>query len=376
MQKHTITTSTTLYKNHGADVGYWKVEVTDNAELKISHARTMLGKPTVRIVQCVGKNIGRANETSDLEQAFKEAEARVRKQKDKGYVDTIEEAGQPATNQLGTVLPMLATVFEKVKPASIDWDNAYAQVKLNGNRCIYSMGQLTSRGGKVIDLPHIVEGIHKLGLQDLVLDGELYIHGMPLQELNSLIRRPREASKQLQFHIFDVVSDQPYHIRHYPVRCITPHHLTIKAVQCSKVSSHAEALKLTDYWVANGYEGGILRHGTQGYEAGKRSRNLLKLKTYKDAEAEVIGHTIRDKAITVVDGVRTEYDIFVWVCKNPFGEGTFNVTAAGSHAEIHAQLPTASKQIGRELTFKYFELSKDNVPQQPIALHWRDEADV
>ena len=365
---------TRLFKNHGKSVGYWEISVTDNAELKISHAKTLDGNAVTRITAVAGKNIGRANETTPLEQAHKEMAARIQKQLDKGYVASMEEADADPVNAMGLEPPVLATVIEKVKPESIDWDTATLQPKLNGNRCLYKNGQLYSRGGKEIKLPHILNAIKTYGLDHLHLDGELYIHGVPLQHINSLIKDPRKESEALEYHIYDVVDTE----KSFHDRFITPLLFggtvpqgIIEFVDTVPVYNMDEVKDLDAEWVKEGFEGSILRHGTQGYEVGKRSRKLLKVKMYQDAEAEVIGYD--DRADNHVEGKDPLHN-FVWVCRNPFNpETTFEVTPQGSWVEVHEQRQSVGAFIGKQLKFKYFELSEARIPQQPVALGWRDE---
>lgn len=367
----------TLYKNHGKSIGYWTISITDQAELRIAHARTLDGKETVRIHPVEGKNIGRANETTPLEQAEMELQSRVKKQLDKGYVETAEQAELPVTNTLGFAKPVLATVLEKVNPGSIDWMNAYVQPKLNGNRCLYKDGQLYSRGGKVINLPHIVKAIEEAGLTHLHLDGELYLHGTPLQQLNSWIKKLQPDSEKLEYHIYDVVSEESFVERYlvqFELSCRITHedlnlHGPLWLTPTYTVLSLEEVLGYEADYLKQNYEGAILRHGTEGYETGKRSRKLLKVKTYKDAEAEVVGWV--ERTPNIIEG-QDPLKNFVWVCKNPFGDGTFELTAEGNWTSVHEQFFTADQQIGRILNFKYFELSEARLPQQPVALGWRE----
>ena len=369
--------TTRLYKNHGKAVGYWEISITDQAELKITHARSLDGKPVTRIHAVKPKNVGRSNETTPSQQAELEMASRIRKQLDRGYLrDEISVTAQgSATNALGLLLPVLATVYEKIKQTAICWVEACAQPKLNGNRALFAGGVLYSRGGKEFNLPHIVNAIEEAGLSGLHLDGEIYLHGMPLQEIRGLCSKLTPESEQLEYHIYDIVDVDSSFFRRFR-QCKLLHEAQLppsgplQIVETIPVSSHTELIALVHGWVRKGYEGGMLRFGQDGYETGKRSRKLLKLKTYTDAEAEVIGFERRSD--NIIAGKEPLID-FVWICKNPFGEGQFAAAAAGNWQEVHDQWPTAKDQIGRQLNFKYFELSNDRIPQQPIALDWRDE---
>lgn len=344
---------TTLYK----DKGFWSIEVTDNAELLIQHAKKLDGKVTSRITPVKPKNIGRANETTAFEQAELEMASRIKKQIDKGYCRTQEEAANYVS-----VAPVLATVLEKVTVK--DFSSAFLQPKLNGHRCLYRDGKLWSRGGKEIKLPHILEAIKEQGLGKLELDGELYVHGKPLQEIGSLIKRPREESVDVQYWIYDFPSERSFEERYYIRELSLIVNTPLEVTPTIRVKDLGIAKELTRHYEEDGYEGGILRVGTQGYEYGKRSRNLLKLKSYKDFEAKVIGHELA-KPNGALLSVR-------WICENPFGGESFKVLAQGTWEEVHEQAIAADDCIGKTLTLKYFELSSGNVPQQPIALHWKE----
>ena len=70
--------------------------------------------------------------------------------------------------------------------------NFYVQPKLNGVRALYHRGQMQSRGlsneeGKIWNTPviaHLLEELNKLIPPFLLTDGELYLHGKSLQQIN------------------------------------------------------------------------------------------------------------------------------------------------------------------------------------------------
>lgn len=356
---------TRLFKNHGKTVGFWEIEVTDEAYLKISHAKTLDGKVITKLTPVKGKNIGRANETSPLEQAEKELQSRVNKQLDRGYVMTLEEADKPASNLLGQLKPTLAVVYEKFNHEKLYWITAFIQRKFDGHRCMYSDGIIYSRGGKEINLPHIVEEIKRLGLEHYKLDGELYIHGVSLQKIGSLIKRPQEESLQIEYHVYDVVDQENQFVERFVTGLNIPDSSIIQKVGTMGVGSNEEALKVSREFVAEGYEGAIVRWGTQGYEPDKRSNKILKLKGYSEGEFEVI-----DWKEGLPNG---DLRVPVYLCKNHFGGEDFWVTAPGSWVEMDEQFNNIGKYIGKTLTVRYFNLSDDNVPMQGTAKGWRED---
>lgn len=366
----------TLYKNHGKTVGDWVISVlvepSGNAELLIRYSKKRGGEYVAKTVPVSGKNIGRSNETTPQQQALLEMESRINKQLDKGYVRTLAEAEQPATNGLGLKKPMLAQPIDKVKPESIDWENAYAQPKLDGHRCLVN-GIMYSRQGKEILLPHIREALGDYGLLDKGLDGELYVHGMMLQDIGSLVKKPREESKQLQYHVYDLMRDAPYSERRAELGKLIMEAeadgAPICLVDTYKATTRAELDTLHKRWIACGYEGSILRHGLAHYEDDKRSNSLLKVKDFTDTEFEVIG---------VERGTPNgSYEVPVWVCSNPGGltedDKTFKVTAQGAMQQKHEQWLMKHAFIGRQITVQHFGYSKNNVPLLPVALRWRED---
>lgn len=359
-----------LFKNAGKNVAYWEIDVTDVGELRISHAKSLDGKATTTLRQCEGKNIGRANETTPFEQATLEMESRIRKQIDKGYQYTMDAAAAPVVNSLGFEKPVLAVVYSKVKQEAIDWENAYAQRKFDGHRCMYKNGQLYSRGSKPINLPHILAAIQELGMGDLHLDGELYVHGVVLQNIGSLVSKPREESLVLQYHVYDIV-DQDKSFSERFIQCpMLSGNDVIKIVDTVKVTDQEALFAFNELSVSLGYEGSMLRHGLQGYQTGKRSTGILKLKAYLDTEGKVTGYR-SGTAVTDADGRLWQH--IIWVVANPFKPGTYvDMVRVGSREERQAEFDTAESFVGKTLTFKYFALSEDMIPMQAVGLAWKE----
>lgn len=370
---------TTLYKNHGAKIGYWTgaaLATVDGAEVRLTYAKTMDGKPVTKVDPIVGKNIGRANETTPQQQAVLELESRVNKQLDKGYVRTIAEASAPATNTLGLLKPMLAHPIDKVKPESIDWSNAWAQTKFDGHRALFKDGVLYSRSGKAINLPHILAGIKASGLDHLHLDGEIYVHGEMLQDIGSLIKKPREESLVLQYHVYDVVGSAPYSGRMAALdkAFIYSDQHQIRLVCSCVVHDRDQLTTFHEAALAGGYEGSILRHGSSGYESDKRSSSLLKVKDFDDTEFKVINYKLGTPYTQFGDNgeVVAIYQVPVWEFDNGDGQ-TFEATAQGDMRQKHEQAMNAASFVGRLATVQHFGRSKDGLPLLPVVLRWKED---
>lgn len=365
-----------LYKNHGSSVGFWEGWVeghADEAKIILQYARTMDGKVTRKEHPAKRKNIGRSNETTCLEQAQLELDSRANKQLDKGYVKTQEEAKLPSTNTLGLTKPMLAQPMDKVGADKIDWENAWAQPKLDGHRAMFKDGTLYSRQGKVIDLPHIVDAIKELGLDQFPLDGELYLHGKTLQEIGSLVKRNQPESLGIVYYVYDVVGDQPWIERTEPFRDAL-YSVTevgngpVQALVSRKVNNPEELQTYHEENTAAGYEGTMLRWGVLGYQDGKRSKQLLKLKNFQDFEFTIVA--VNRGVPYIKDEV--QYEVPVWVCDAGNGE-TFTCTAQGDMHRKHELWLTREQHVGKQLTVKFHYYSKDGIPQLPVALRFRDD---
>jgi len=122
-----------------------------------------------------------------------------------------------------------------------------------------------------------------------------------------------------------------------------------------------------DRFIREGYEGGMLRCPDKGYQAGKKSRTLLKLKTFEDAEFEVID-IIEGQDKCVND---TFFKVAVLVCVTEDGE-QFKVTAHGNAENKQQIWHDRAKHIGRLVTIKYYEKTAKNVPFHPISLQWKE----
>lgn len=112
----------TLYKNTSlGQVQSWQIVVEGNTYYTIEGINQLsTSKPTV----CVGKNIGRANETTPEQQALNEARSLYQKKLDKGYSEDAPQASK-------FFEPMLA--FEREKYEKLLFTvPTYVQPKLDG----------------------------------------------------------------------------------------------------------------------------------------------------------------------------------------------------------------------------------------------------
>jgi hypothetical protein len=298
-----------LYKlNAHGKVLEWYLERDGNKYRTISGQQD--GKQTTsNWTIAVGKNIGKKNATTGEDQADKECLAKYEKKlKGGGYVANIEEVVQFTYTK-----PMLADTYysEKCDPETgetIITDNRptddvlklgeyVLQPKLDGVRCLASKeGLYTRKGEKIIGVPHIAAGLEDFfQTNDITLDGELYIHSMDFNELSGTIRRDSEndtneeakVRRKIKYFVYDVISEDPYQDRLKVLNLLNsekafPEKVYVLSTQTP--NSREEINNKHDDFVAQGYEGAILRNNKAPYQEGKRTRDLLKIKKFEDAE--------------------------------------------------------------------------------------------
>lgn len=243
-----------------------------------------------------GKNLGKSNETTIKEQANLQAQQNWDAKIKEGYQEDINKASLGETTLEG-IEPMLAFPREK-KEKYVKYP-MWAQPKLDGLRCIAIIEggtcRLFSRTRKeFLTVPHIIKELELAfkDHEDIILDGELYNHDFKddFNKIISLIKRDEvhPESTKIQYHIYDVVSDKPWHVRTKSLKyglnktkyCFQHETVEVKSEQ-----------ELQDYFmdcIARGYEGAILRNKDMIYEQ-KRSIGLLKVKSFLDDEFEIIG---------------------------------------------------------------------------------------
>jgi DNA ligase-1 len=339
-----------LDKNGGFKV--WSIAVQGNV-IFITHGK-LGGKTQTKEEHIKGKNIGRANETSDCEQALLEAESRYKKQLDKGYRENKEDL------QELPLLPMLAHDYHK-QGHRIQYP-CWASPKLDGVRCLaYWEGDrvvLLSRGGKEYSVPHIQAKLEATLPKDMILDGEIYIHGKYLEEITSAVKKANELTPQLELVVFDIVDDRPFSDRVQDLLMLEDD-IDAKFIEYWWVETEDQMKSDHKDEVAKGYEGIMLRNLDGKYESGKRSADLQKYKEFFDDEFEITG----------IEEDRNDNAVFT--VKNKFADNEFNVTFGDF--EQRKEFLKRTDLIGKMITVKYQTLYKDTrIPQFPTGVAIRD----
>lgn len=356
-----------LYKtgSNGAEL-QWSISVSRDpagCTIDVSYGQVDGAMQHSSVTVSKGKNIGRANETTAMEQADSEAAAKWTKQLDKGYSET--RGGASKVHK-----PMLAESYDKHKH-KVDFTKwTFVQPKLDGVRAIaVRTGKaitLTSRNGKEHKgLQHIRRRLLELMDDGEAWDGELYVHGIPFQTVISLVKKDQKESLQVQYHVYDaVVPGQPFKTRFYDHREATTDG-EVQFVSTVRAESHEDIQLLHSSYVELGYEGVMLRHGNCDYRSGARSDELLKVKSFLDGEFKVLD---------VIPGIGKMENQGIFVCETAQG-AAFKAKARGMDSLREEYLSNKNKYIGEFLTVRYFSWTDSEVklPRFPVGIGFRED---
>jgi DNA ligase-1 len=383
----------TLYgKASTGKIKQWSV-TTDGADVVVSYGQVG-GKIAGKRTTSKPKNIGKANETTGAEQALLEAQSKWNKQLKKDYRESIADIPQ-------STLPNLAHKYQD-KSHVIDWDQCWELPKLDGVRAssFYKNGGqiLQSRGGE--EYPVIGELAEELNtcffnaFPDSFVDGELYCHGMYLEDITSCVKKHNVDTKKIKLHVFDWLRNKGdargWYERYvgYKVAVLSHHAVDtcsylsrVDFVKATRVTSSAEMLAKHNQYVAEGFEGIILRDSNEPYSFGNRTTGIIKYKVPMSEEFEVVDFEL-DKNGAGVPVCKIEYteeqrDNFEELLK--LGQTgslkalpeTFKAPFATTAEKRKALWADRANLVGSYLTVDYEKRSKYSVPTKPIGKAFR-----
>jgi len=319
-----------------------------------------------------GKNLGKANETTYLQQAISEAESIWKKKQDKGYRLEIADTAEAIK-----FLPMLAKSFKDHSHKIVY--PCYVQPKLDGLRCLAICDgkgyQLLSRQSKNFNtVNHIKDELSRISLdKDVVFDGELYVHNTEFQDIISAIKRddPKPESANIEYHIYDCFFlDKPEAANQsrqgFIDSLLRNHQGKVKLVRTWEAMNEDQIHQALQYFEGEDYEGAIIRNKAGKYEQNRRSHNLQKLKSFEDAEFNIID---------VKAGKGKFADMGIFTCSLPNNKpphAVFDCMCKGTEEQRKQFLTDKDKLIGKILTVKFFGYSKENVPRFPVGVAVRD----
>lgn len=324
---------------------------------------------------------------SVLQQAELEYNSIVNKYLDKGYKKldslTTKSFSEISSAEMDLIVPTLKSDSNgNLKPmlakSSNDCQNSvlqkpmYCSRKLNGVRCMIRWDSdlqkpvTISRGGKNYNgaATHITNQLHDYLKEhpSVVLDGELYHHGMYLQEISGIARLENweERCDKLQYWIYDIADGEKTFEERLEIieelisEVEKPIYTHIKVLEHSLTNSWDQIQRLHNRWVSEGFEGLVARKPDKKYQFGKRGSDMIKVKMYQDDEFEIIDYQ---------DGLRPED--FCFICQTKDGK-PFSAKPIGDRELKQYYLDNIDDIIGMKGVVKYFEISKDGIPLQPV----------
>lgn len=365
----------TLYKKSSiGKISEWGISVEEQSGaglINIVHGYTDGKKQHDTKTVSKGKNVGRANETTPLEQATLEAESKWKKQLDKGYVEDLADTDKVV------YLPMLAHSYDK-RGKDIKFP-CVGQRKFDGVRCLAKLNGdvilLSRKGKKFPHMEHLHPEIRNMIQEhgdDLILDGELYSEELSFQRVVGLVKREtlksgdHEDMKKIKYRLYDcILPNDPgayFNLRYQIIEGLTQDQEFIQLTENFPVNSGADIKRLHDQFVAEGYEGLILRNLSGVYGINKRSKDLQKYKHFLDGEYKIIGFE---------EGEGRAAGTVIWICETEKRQ-EFRVRPRGAEEERRNWFENGEQYVGGKLTVRYQELTDDGIPRFPVGVAIRD----
>mmetsp|Transcript_6410 Transcript_6410/g.13121 ORF Transcript_6410/g.13121 Transcript_6410/m.13121 type:complete len:510 (+) Transcript_6410:42-1571(+) len=243
-----------------------------------------------------------------------------------------------------------------------DYTGWWLSEKLDGVRALWTGSRFLSRQGNQYIAPTwFVRGLPR----DEELDGELFVGRGEFQRCVSIVRRldAGEEWNAVTFCVFDLCTplrrSEPFEARWARLQTLlerAPSHVRLHPQVEVTGPAHVTAeLEKVQAW---GGEGLMLRRPGSAYETG-RSQTLLKVKTFTDEEARVVGHEPgKGKHLGRLGAL---------LCVDRAG-ATFKIGTGFSDGE--RDVPPA---VGSIISFKYQERTKAGVPRFPVYLRLRPD---
>ena len=364
LYKETSIGQTQMWEIHKADdnMSYWTVSGKLNGKMIISAPTAVIPK---------------VNRTA-FEQVLLQMDSKVSVQKRRKYVEDMKDIGQAADDALPGYSAMLAKKFADEAHKVVY--PCVAQPKLDGVRCLATKDGFFSRGRKPIEAcAHIREQLALFFDQfpEARLDGELYSHELKadFEKIIMAVRKSAhratdediQAQKQIKYVIYDVPrieeldESDPFEERLARFTHIFGHLSGLQSVEVLKTSlsipSEEELMDVHLRFIKQGYEGTMVRASGMPYE-GKRTSNLLKLKSFDEQEYLVIGVNEGKGGLVGHAGA--------FILQTPDG-ASFRGKLEGSFERLKYIWEHPDEVIGKAATVRFQGLTnKSSVPRFPV----------
>lgn len=362
----TIGLSSNIFINHGL-VGkeghYERIAYNGNAEDRI--------KSLIRAKRKEGYK--------ELRDLYDNAPTRLSDEDLKAYLNMY--LPKYNTHEDGKFIPMLCKTLEDNKP--FEKGTYFGQWKINGERCIISASRtedlfcqpkLYYRSREGVDwtdklsyldefiLPRIEGDILDMMLEeDVALDGELYLPGYSINEINSFIKnKDIPQHYQLQYWCYDLCIDNMTAVsRAIELFKLSNNRLNVKTIDDhlnnknrfvllpnEGIFNIEEAIKARDRYIDLGFEGLIIREESAEYQfGGRRNNSMLKFKKKLDGLFEIIAIKEDKRGLPI------------FTLKNDINDETFDATLNATQTEQKHMLGLKNIVIGKTGLVEYRERS-------------------
>ena len=299
------------------------------------------------------------------------------------------------THADGAFIPMLCKTLEDNKP--FEKGSYFSQWKINGERCIitaeiekglFETVKLHYRSREGVDwtnklsylddylLPYIPdEIIDMMAEEGVALDGELYLPGYGINEINSFIKNTELPQHyKLQFWLYDIcienmsAKNRQKHIDDFLLGKVhrskihtkeehlnnTDRLVVLPNFDCSNIN---EAIIHRDTFTSLGFEGLVIRNTDAEYQfGGKRNNAMLKFKKKEDGLFTIID--------IVPEGIKRS-NLGKFVLKNDINDELFECTYNAPHSAQEEILVNKDKYIGHYIALVEFR-ERSGISQVPF----------
>nr|DAJ58145.1 MAG TPA: ATP-dependent DNA ligase [Crassvirales sp.] len=381
-----------LYKrNAKGEPQFWDISELPNGNISLKYG--LVAGTTIHDEE-VARKLVKGNEIeSRIKAKRKEGYKELSELKDSGPVNIANEFAlinylntylpKNNTTDEGFVLPMLAKVLKDNKP--FDKRSYLGQYKINGVRCIvgaeetndlFNPVRLTYRSREGTDwtpkftwmdeviLPAIKDDLLDAMIEEgACLDGELYIPGYKVNDINSFVKNEKLPQHLLlQYWCYDIAIDnmsyearRKFKMDNISRLCYTfdtyEQHLNNKSklilLPDININNIYDATRFRDKFIGLGFEGLIIRDVNSAYQFGARNLAMLKYKRVDDAKFKIVD--------VIPEGIRTT--LCKLVLKNDINEELFECTLNFDHSRQEYILKNKEKFIGKYAFVEYRERS-------------------
>ena len=301
----------------------------------------------------------------------------------------------PKDNTLadGTFIPMLCKTLEDNKPFTKS--EYFGEYKIDGERCLITAYKDNGLFDNIYLKYHSRHGIDwtdKLSYLDeflipiipnyflnmmieegIALDGELYLPGYGINEINSFIKNTELPQHyKLQFWCYDLAIDSmpaidryttletAFNTKVYDFQSKNGHlnnkERFILLPSFNNIHCIEDAIRQRDYFIDLGFEGLVIRDTKADYQfGGKRNNSMLKFKRIEDGKFLIVD--------IVPEGIKRK-NLPKFICRNDINDELFECTINKKQDIQEEYLINKDKYIGKYMKVEY--RARSGVKQVPF----------